>query len=30
MKRRTLLLAALLLPAVAHAHPGHADAGLAS
>ncbi|MHB0973223.1 MAG: HupE/UreJ family protein [Thiobacillus sp.] len=30
MKRRILLLAALLLPAVAHAHPGHADAGLAS
>jgi len=30
MKRRILLTAALLLPAVAHAHPGHADAGLVS
>jgi urease accessory protein len=30
MKQRILLFAALLLPAVAHAHPGHADAGLIS
>lgn len=30
MKRRILLLAALLLPAVAHAHPGHADVGWVS
>jgi urease accessory protein len=30
MKRRILLLAALLLPSVAYAHPGHADAGWVS
>lgn len=30
MKRRILLTAALLLPAVAHAHPGHVDAGVVS
>lgn len=30
MKQRLFLFAALLLPAVAHAHPGHADAGMVS
>lgn len=30
MTRRLLLTTALLLPAVAHAHPGHADAGVVS
>lgn len=30
MKQRLFLFAALLLPAVAHAHPGHADAGVVS
>jgi urease accessory protein len=30
MKRQILLFAALLLPTVAYAHPGHADAGMVS
>jgi urease accessory protein len=30
MKHRIFLFAALLLPSVAYAHPGHADAGLVS